>query len=180
MKVGIAYLLAVVGISFVHSPLWLSGLLLCAVLFAGTKRWSLLYRSAAAVLLFNLSVTLSFFVLSGLQGASVSDALWVMNLRVFLLAFLGFWFVSKVRLLDILAPWPTWVMLFSLAVGHLQVFRLLIESGREAFISRNLRPPRWQDRAHHLGAQGGALLDKAHARSAEVGLAMRSRGVFDG
>lgn len=175
----LAYLTAVVALTLVHSPGWLAGLLLCALAAAGKARWPLLRRSLKAVLLFNLSVSLGLLAVGLWQGEVDTMALARLNLRVMLLVFLGFWFVSRVNLLRALSGWPLLTLIASLAMGQIRLFERLLREFSLAFISRNPTPPRHLDRARHVAAQGACLLDKSLAQATVATLALRSRGVFD-
>ncbi len=175
----LAYFAAVVAITLVHDPLWLGALFATALLAAGRARWRLLKRSLFALFAFNLGVSLAFAALAWWQNRAVIDPLLLMNLRVVLLVFLGFWLSSRIDLLAALAGWPTLSLLATLAIGQIRVYQRLLQDFRLAFTSRNLNPPRLADMARHAGAQGGALVDKSLANAGDVALAMRSRGAFD-
>lgn len=176
----LAYLLAVVGITFVHQPAWLAVGLLLAVLAAGHGRWRLLRRAVLALLLLNASVSLAYALPAWWQARPVLDILLLMNLRMLLLTFLAFWLVDRVNLLAALARWPLLVRIATLAIGQLTVYRRLLDDFRLAFRSRRLAPPTTADLLRHAGAQGGALLDKSLHNAEQVAQAMRSRGSFDG
>lgn len=175
----LAYFATVVAITFIHLPAALGGMLGVALLAAGSQRWRLLRRSIGALLFFNLSVSLGYAAIALWQGRFAPEYLLLVNLRVLLLVFLGFWLVARVDLLAALAGWPTVSILATLAIGQIRVYRRILEEFGMAFKSRNPVPPRLRDHLHHASAKGGALLDKSLASAGEVTLAMRSRGVFD-
>ena len=174
-----AYLLAVVAATFVHAPLWLAGALAGALAAAGPARWRLLRRALFAVLAFNLPVSAAYALLAWWQGRLAADYLLLLNLRVLLLVFLGFWFVSRVNVLRALAFSPTLAFLATLAAGQAAVFARIARDFRLAFVSRNPVAARLPDRARHASAQAAHLLDKAVCGASETPLAMRSRGCFD-
>lgn len=176
----LAYFTAVVTITFIHQPLVLSVLLAGALLASGRARWRLLKRAVLALLLFNASVSLAFALVAWWQGQPMLDALLLINLRVLLLVFLGFWLVDRIKLLDALAGWPLPLMIATLALGQIAIYRRLLDDFRFAFRSRNPTPPGAGALLHHVGAQGGALLDKSVHGAEQVAQAMRSRGAFDG
>lgn len=175
----LAYFAAVIATTCIHVPALLAGGLALAFIAAGSRRWRLLKRSIGALLAFNLSVSLGYAAIALWQGRFMADYLFLVNVRVLLLVFLGFWLVSRVDILAALAGWPTLSILATLTIGQIRVYRRILEEFRLAFRSRNLAPPRLLDHARHAGAQGGALLDKSLASAGEVALAMRSRGAFD-
>lgn len=165
--------------TFVHDPRLLAAGLLLAVVASGAMRWRLLKRSVLAILAFNLSVSLGVIFIGLWRGDFNPDWLLLANLRVLLMVFLGFWFVTRINLLAALAGWPTATLIVTLALGQIRSFERLLRDFRLAFESRNITRPRLRDRRRHTGAQAVALLDKAQMQSTEVALAMRSRGAFD-
>lgn len=173
------YLAVLPAPTFVHDPRLLAALLALALAASGAARWRLLRRSVLAVLAFNLSVSLGYVAVALWRGHFNADWLWLANLRVLLMVYLGFWFVARVNLLAALAGWPTLTLVATLAVGQARSFERLLRDFRQAFESRNLARPRLIDRRHHAAAQAIALLDKSQSQAAEVALAMRSRGAFD-
>ncbi len=174
-----AYLAAVVAISFIHVSLVLAALLLGAIGAAGADRWRLLQRALLAILAFNLTVSLGYIVVAFWQGNFVGSYLLLVNLRVLLLVFLGFWFVARVDLLAALASWPLAALIATLAIGQIKTFERILRDFRLAFESRNLARPRLRDRTHLAAAQSQTLLDKSFAAASDAALAMRSRGAFD-
>lgn len=173
------YLAVLPAPTFVHDPALLALGLLVALALAGTERWRILKRSLLAILAFNLSVSLGVILIGLWHGQIDTGWLLLANLRVLLMVFLGFWFVARVNLLSALQGWSTATLVASLALGQVRAFERLLRDFRLAFESRNLARPRLIDRHHQAGAQAVALLDKAQAQSAEVALAMRSRGAFN-
>lgn len=173
------YLGAVVAITFIHAPLVLAGLLIAAVSLAGPLRWKLLRRALFAIMTFNLTVSAGYAVIALWQGSFVADYLLLVNLRVLLLVYLGFWFVGAVDLLAALAAWPLASLLATLAIGQIKTFERVLRDFRLAFESRNLARPRLIDRARSAAAQTQTLLDKSLASAQDAALGMRSRGAFD-
>jgi cobalt/nickel transport system permease protein len=175
----VLYLAAVVAITFIHAPSILAGLLVAAVAASGTRRWKLLRRALLAVLAFNLTISLGYLGVALWQGNFVTDTLLLINLRVLLLVYLGFWFVTTVDLLGALAGWPLATLLATLSIGQIKTFERILRDFRLAFESRNLMRPTMLDRSRHAAAQAQTLLDKSLASANEAALAMRSRGAFD-
>jgi cobalt/nickel transport system permease protein len=175
----VAYVAAVVAATFVHDPQWLAAGLLAAVAASGQGRTRRLVRTFWSVLAFNLTVTLGYVVVTTWRGGFVPDYLVLVNLRVFLLVYLGFWFVARVNVLDALRGWPLLTLLATLALSQIRTFTRLLGDFRLAFQSRNPGRARLTDRARHAAAQSGTLLDKSLTSATEAALAMRSRGAFD-
>jgi cobalt/nickel transport system permease protein len=173
------YLAAVVAITFVHEPLLLALALAVSLALAGAGRWRLLRRAGLAVLAFNLSVSLGYAAVALWQERFSGMYLLLVNLRVLLLVFLGFWFVSRVNVLEALAFSPTLSFVAALAVGQVAAFARIVRDFRLAFISRNAAAAGISDRARHASAQASHLLDKSICGAAETAMAMRSRGCFD-
>ena len=205
-----AYLLAVVGITFIHHLGALAALLVIAFIaagsgaparpvaaadFAGTAGRSLssrarpgihpgaaqhlLMRTLRSVFFFNATVSIGYAAIASWRGDLSWHALALINLRVLLLVFLGFWFVARVNVLQALAFSPTLVFVATLASGQAQTFARIVRDFRLAFTSRQVGPTRWRDHTRHAGAQAVHLLDKAVANAAESAQAMRARGCFD-
>ncbi|WP_326542920.1 ABC transporter permease [Pseudorhodoferax sp.] len=175
----VAYLAGVAGLGALHQPALLAAALLSCLAAAGTRRWRLLRRTLTSVLAFNLVLSLAYAAMAGLQQRFEPGYLLQINLRVLLLVFLGFWFVSRVDLRQALAPWPTLALVATLAVGQATVFRRTLNDFRLAFCSRNPCPAGWLQNSRHAAAQATHLLDKAEAGATECRLALRSRGCFD-
>jgi cobalt/nickel transport system permease protein len=174
-----AYLAAVIALTFVHQPWLLAALLALALAGSGKKRWQLLQRSLKAVLVFNLSVSLGYILVALWQERFSGAYLLLVNLRVLALVFLGFWFVSRINLLQALAFSRTLSFLAALAVGQVAAFSRIVRDFRLAFTSRSVATASVADRARHASAQASHLLDKSICSAAETAMAMRSRGSFD-
>ena len=173
------YLAAVVAITLIHEPVALGSVLCLAVALAGPQRWRLLRQTIRAVIAFNLTVSLGYAVVALWQDTFTSGYLILVNLRVVLLVFLGFWFVSAVDILAALAGWPLARLIATLAIGQIKTFERVLRDFRFAFESRNLRQPRVIDKARSAAAQTQTLLDKSIASAGDAAMAMRSRGAFD-
>ena len=132
-----------------------------------------------AILTFNLTVSLGYAMAAAWQGYFSAHYLLLVNLRVLLLAYLGFWFVSRVNLIEACRFSPTLGFVVTLAAGQIEAFSRALRDFRLAFVSRNAAAPALSARARHAAAQAGHLLDKSVCMAAETALAMRSRGAFD-
>ena len=175
----LAYAAALLAATLVHDPYWLGGALLVVSLASGRDRWRIARRAVRAVLLFNGVVTLGYVLVAGPRGEFSPAYLLLVNLRVLLMVYLGFWFVSRVNLLRALAFSPTLSFLATLACGQGLALKRMVDDYQQAFRSRNLEPPDVRTRLRHAAAQGADLLDKALHGATETTQAMRSRGFFD-
>ena len=173
------YLTTVVGITFIHHVVMLAALLGIAFVISGKQRWHYLRRAIFSSILFNLTISAGYIIMAGLQNLFAMNYLLLVNLRVILLMYLSFWFVSRISIIEALSNWRVATLLATLAVGQIKVFERILADFRAAFESRNLARPNWRDRNRHAASQVQTLLDKSIATSNEAALAMRSRGVFD-
>lgn len=173
------YLATVILVTLIHEPVMLGGGLLLALTLAGSSRWAILKRTLLAVIAFNLTVSLGYVAIAFWQGTFSPDYLILVNLRVVLLVFLGFWFVSAVDILAALAGRPLARLLATLAIGQIKTFERVLRDFRLAFESRNMTQPRLIEKARSAAAQTQTLLDKSIASANDSALAMRSRGAFD-
>lgn len=174
-----AYLAAVVAATCVHVPAALAAALAAALVAAGPPRWRLLRRALLAVAVSALPVGLAYAAFAAWQGRPAVEPLLLLNLRVLLLVFLGFWFVARVNVLRAFDFSPTLTFLSALAIGQAAAFARIGRDFRLAFASRNPVAAGLPDRARHASAHAAHLLDKAVHGAGETALAMRSRGCFD-
>jgi cobalt/nickel transport system permease protein len=173
------YLAAVLAVGFVHQPLWLAIGLAGAIALAGRARFRLLRRAAISVLAFNGAVSLGYALVAGMQGVFSSEYLLLVNLRVVLLVFLGFWFVARVDVAAAVSFSPGLSFVVTLAAGQIHALKRVARDFRLAFASRNAVRPNLAARTRHAAAQGQHLLEKSVHSAGEVAMAMRSRGCFD-
>jgi cobalt/nickel transport system permease protein len=150
-----------------------------AILLAGAERWRLLKRALLSVLAFNLTVSLGYLLLASWRDEFHPAYLALLNLRVLLLVYLGFWIVGRINLPKALSFSSSLAFLTTLAAGQIQGFRRAATDFEQAIRSRSPVQPGLMDRMRHAAAEGQHLLDKAVHSSAEIGQAMRSRGCFD-
>jgi len=174
-----AYLGAVLGVSFVHSPSVLATLLGFALLAAGRTRWRLLRRSILAGLGVTLCVGGGYTLMSLAQSEFHGAVVLRLTLRVVLLTFLGCWFVSRGNLLRALAFSASLTRLAAIAAGQVGVFTTLVRDFRLASISRSggLRLTTAQ-RLQQTAALGAQLMDKAVANAEQNTRALCARGAF--
>jgi len=176
----LAYLAAVLAVSFIHAPLVLSGLIGVGLLAAGRARWRLLRRSVLAGLGVTLCVGGGYVLMSLWRGEFHGLVVLRLALRVLLLTFLGCWFVSRGNLLRAVAFSPSLARLTAIAAGQVAVFTTLVRNFRLAAISRSggLRLT-WAQRLRQGAALSAQLMDKAVASAEQNTRALRARGVLD-
>jgi len=175
----LAYLAAVLGVSFIHSPLALAVLLALALIAAGRTRWRLLRRSLLAGLAVTLCVGGGYVVMSLAQGEFHGVVVLRLTLRVVLLTFLGCWFARRGNVLRALAFSPSLARIAAIAAGQVAVFTTLVRDFRLAAISRSsgLRLT-WAQRLRQTSALSAQLMDKAVANAEQNTRALRARGAF--
>lgn len=174
-----AYLAALVVIGFVHSPLVLGLALGSALLAARAARWQLFKRTLLALALFNATVSAGYALVATLQGNFDAGVLLVLNLRVVLMTFLGFWFVQRNNLLQALAFAPGLRFVATLAAGQASTLQRAALDAGMALKSRHLGRPDLATRSRQAAAQAAYLLDRGLQAAAEQALALRSRGVYE-
>jgi len=176
----LTYLATVLGVSLVHSPIVLAGLLGLALIAAGRTRWRLLRRSVLAGLGVTLCVGGGYAVMSLAQGEFHGVVVLRLTLRVVLLTFLGCWFVSLGNLLRALAFSSSLTRLAAIAAGQVGVFTTLARDYWLASISRSGgRRLTWTQRWRQSAALSAQLMDKAVANAEQNTRALRARGAFD-
>ncbi len=173
------WLVAVIGITFIHDPMWLGGLLTAALLLAGSATPALLKRALIAIALVNITVSLGFVLSASLAGEPWGLFVLRLNLRVLLLTFLTLWLARHLDLVRAVDFSRSLQFVVVLALGQIKTFQRLLTDYRMAFRSRSLGRPDLATRARSAGRQAGALLEKAELQATEVNQGMRSRGFFD-
>ncbi|MCU7921708.1 MAG: ABC transporter permease [Candidatus Thiodiazotropha sp. (ex Dulcina madagascariensis)] len=173
------YLSAVVIVSLLHRPGWLAIGLCLVIVFAGSMRWRLLRKALLSMLLFNVTVSLGYALLAGIQGEMRIDYLLLINLRVLLLLMLGFWLNARINIANALGFSSTLSFLATVAAGQARVLSRVVSDFSDAFESRRLKRPGWRERTRLATAQTQVVMEKAQYAATEISQAMRSRGVFD-
>ena len=171
----LAYLLSVMAITFIHSPSLLGVLLVAALLGSGRRAWVLLRKTLTSVVAFNLSLSLGYSAVSFWQGNFHVNYLLLVNTRVLLLVFLGFWLIRSIDLLAALRNFPLLRLIATLSISQIKTFERIIGDFQLAFESRNLMPPRRLDKTRHAVSQTDTLLDKTLASANQAALAMRCK-----
>lgn len=173
------WLLAVVAVTLVHEPWLLAGALAGVLLASGSGRAALLWRALRLVLPILLVISVGYVAMAWLRGELSVAYLWLVNLRVVLLAVLTSWMVRDVRLERVLQGCPGALRWLSIVRSQVTVFRRLAGEYRAAVLSRSTVPPTLAQRYRAGATLGLAALDKAMYNSEALTQGMRSRGALD-
>ncbi len=175
----ILYLGAVVFITSVHDLFLLAAVLTLTLLMAGGCRFKIAKKAALAILMFNSVVTVSYIVVTWLEGGFSAGYVALMNLRVFLLTYLTFLLNERVNLFRAFGFSPTLMYLVSLAYSQAVLFRRLLVDFRQALKSRTLERLALADLYRHRSRVASFFVSKSMADATVVTEAMKSRGFFN-
>jgi len=172
------YLGAVLLATSVHRLSVLAALLAAAILLAGPRCVAVGRRALLSVIFFTSIVTVSYVPIALAQGEFSAWYVGLLNLRVFLLAFLTFLLADRINLFRALAFSRTLLFLLTIAYGQIITFRRLFVEFRAALSSRTIERPSMLDVYLHGASTAGWFFRKALHESREITLAMKSRGFF--
>jgi cobalt/nickel transport system permease protein len=172
------WLLAVVGLTFVHDLVGLGAAALLWLTVARRDAPGLARRALLAVLVFNATVSVGYAVLALARGEFSWLYLLRTNLRVWLITACTFLMAKRVNLFAALSFAPGLMMVLTLAYTQIRIFTRLLEDFRLGLRSRSLRRPTPRVLYEHGAATGSFFLSKAVHDAAEIGLAMQARGLF--
>ncbi|UCH83551.1 MAG: ABC transporter permease [Candidatus Latescibacterota bacterium] len=175
----VVYAAAVIAITLVHHTGLLAAALAVAVVIAGQRAARLARKAFFAIVVFNLVVTVSYVVVSLVRDELSLHFVLLMNLRVFLLTFLGFLVADRINLFKAVSFSKTLSYLLTVAASQIVTFRRLFDDFRMAFKSRTPNPARSKDLYRHGASAASFFLHKSFLESAEITDAMKSRGFFD-
>lgn len=175
----IAWLGAVVGVTFLHEPAWLAALLAIALLVQGRHAVAVLQRALIAIVFVNLSVSLGWIAWALWQGEPWLTLVVRLNLRVLLIAVLTFGMLRRVDFVRAFEPMPALRFLTVLVLGQVRALSRALRDFRDAFASRSPTRPPLTIRFASAGRQAAALVDKAERQCDELNQGMRARGFFD-
>jgi cobalt/nickel transport system permease protein len=173
-----AYAAAVVSVTLIHDLAALAVGLGVLFVIAGGSAVKSAKRAALSVVFFNSVVTLSYLVMAHWRGGASGYFVALINLRVFLLAYMTLVVVDRVNLLRALSFSKPMQYLFTITYGQTMVFRRLYEDFRMALKSRTIGRLSARDLYRHGAWTSAYLLRKAMNDSTEIARAMNSRGFF--
>lgn len=172
-----AYLSGIVLLGFIHSVWVIAGVVISVFILGGARRLLLLRRAVAALLLFNVTVTLAYLLAQRLLDVPEAPLL-LINLRALAMTLMTFTVVSRINLARALSFSGTLSLLFTLCVSQVMAFRRMYASFREGLESRHAGQRRGS-RMHALLAQLFFFMHKTFSQSQEYAMGMRSRGMMD-
>ena len=173
------YFIAVILITSFHQLFFLLACLALVILLAGKRSFAILKKTAAAILIFNLVITVSYAVLSSLSGRPFWSYLALMNLRAVTLTSGTFLAFERINLFKALAFSRSLSYLLVLAYSQTLTIRRLFEEFRLALKSRSLYRPSVKRLYRHGASTGAYLAHKSLHDIAEITQAMKSRGFFN-
>jgi cobalt/nickel transport system permease protein len=175
----VLYLGVVLFVTSVHNQFFLAGVLALTLLVAGGRCFKIAKKAALAVLMFNSIVTVSYILVTWLEGGFSAGYVVLMNLRVFLLTYLTFLLNERINLFRAFDFSPTLMYLMSLAYSQTVLFRRLLVDFRQALKSRALERLAVADLYRHGSRVASFFVTKSMADAAVVTEAMKSRGFFN-
>jgi cobalt/nickel transport system permease protein len=173
------YLVAVLVITLIHDLWFLAGAIALAFLLSGRDFVSIAKRAARAVLFFSSVVTVSYCIVSGLEGNFSGSYVLLITMRVFLLTFLTFLLAQRANPVKALGFSRTLLFMASLAQSQVLTWRRILLEFQEALESRSLGRLRSREIMRHAASTGAFLVRKSMADTREIAHAMRSRGFFN-
>lgn len=174
----LAYLTCVVAATSLHDPRLLAVGIAAAALLAWRDCLRVARRAAAAILLFNAVVSVSYAIAAGWRGELSPRYLVLINLRVFFITYLTFLLHSRINPFRALAFSRTLAYLLAIAYGQAVTFQRLLADARLALRSRSIARPGLRDLYRHGAATVVCSLGKSLGAATEITQAMSSRGFF--
>jgi cobalt/nickel transport system permease protein len=175
----LAYAIAVVTATSVHSLWLLAGMLAAGVLLAGPRRGAIARRALLAVVLFTSVVLIAYAVTSLLQGTFSGRYLALITLRVLTLTYLTLLLAERVNLIRAFDFSRTLLYVVTLATSQVLTMRRVFDEFRQALRSRTLERPSAATVYRHGAATAAFFVEKSVHDATEIAQAMRSRGFFD-
>jgi cobalt/nickel transport system permease protein len=172
-------LAAVLLITSIHD-IRLYVIVLAALVVAARRDVAKIAKKAfLAVAIFNIVITVSYVVITLMRGDFSLHYVALINLRVFLLTFMTFLFVSNINPFKALAFSRSLQYVLILAYSQVLTLRRLFEEFRLALKSRSPVRPAARDLYRHGATTGAFLLHKSLSDTADITQAMKSRGFFN-
>jgi cobalt/nickel transport system permease protein len=173
------YLAAVVMITSIHDIGFYLISLAALILLAPGDFFKIAKRALVAIMIFNSIITISYVVITLVQGSFSFRYVALINLRVFLLTSLTFLLVDKINPFKAFAFSRSLLYLLTLAYSQVLTLRRLFEEFRLALKSRSPSRPAARDLYRHGASTGAFLLRKSINDTTDITQAMKSRGFFN-
>lgn len=173
------YAAAVVAATLIHDTAVLAVLLAAASIAAGRDFGRTASRALRAILVFNALVTVSYTIVSLIRGGFSPGYLLLVNVRVFLIAFLTALAARRINMLRVFSFSRTLSYVVTLALGQMATFRRIFGDFRMAMESRTLRRAKLRDLYRHAASSASFFYAKAMNDASEITDGMKSRGFFD-
>lgn len=173
------YVAAVVAVTLIHHTALLVLLLAAALIAAGKDRARAAARALRAIVVFNAVVSVSYIAVSAMRGDFSPGYLLLVNVRVFLLAFLTALAARRINILRAFSFSRTLSYVIVLALGQLAAFRRLLGDFRLALESRTARRAKLRDMYRQAASSASFFYLKAVDGASEITEGMKSRGFFD-
>lgn len=135
-------------------------------------------RILYGILLFNLTITLGYAIFTGIKSRVDFDYIILINLRVFLLAYLTFFFISHTNLFLALNFSKNLSALLSIALSQIIHYNKIMEDIKFAQKSRVIVKDKKLLR-YFSKAEINYFFTKSLNNAKEAALGMRSRGFFN-
>ena len=162
-----------------HSIMVLSVFLLLLLLLSYQKIFKLLKKSLKSILMFNLTISLGFILISTLKEQPWLDFIMLFNLRVFALSFMTILFTQSVNLPALLSFSSTLSFLFTVSLSQITSYQKSYENFLLSLKSRLIKKMSERRKKEFIGSVFGYFFKKALYDSSEKSLALKARGFFD-
>ncbi len=172
------YAAAVIVVTSYHNIMFLAGFLVVMFVLSGAQFLLLFRKAFFAVVFFNSIISVSYLTVSLIQGHPWAQYIVLINLRVFLLTFMGFFIINRVNLFKALSFSSTMTFILVLAGSQILTFKKIYDDFAFALKSRVIKRAQTKDLHNYISSMICFFLNKSVNNSREVTQAMRSRGFF--
>ncbi len=172
------YVFGVFLFTIIHDIFVIGVFSLILVLLSYNQAITLIRRSIISVLLFNGVITVSYILYAIFTGRQWLEYITLLNLRVFALTYLTFFFISKVNLFKALSFSKTLTYILILSYTQILIFKRQLNEFKLALQSRLLEKPSREDSYNFISTIFYYFLNKSMRNTKEISDAMKSRGFF--
>ncbi len=174
----ILYISVVLLFSYVHDYRFF--LLATPFLFilSGKDLWRIFKKTFMSVFIFSSFVSLSYTAFSLLKNQFDFEYLLLLNLRVFSITFLTFFFFSRFNIFKLFDFSKTLTFILVLSYSQINIFRKYFQDFKFAFKSRTIIKPSKNDIYNFVISVITFFGNKSVNNAKEITQAMNSRGFF--